>query len=1020
VSVQSNELADQLIQKFEEWRARHPLLNSDSSTTIEEWWAQRVELGLVAHGDSIYAQTNYRIRYDAAGLNADSDWLAAVNTAATADLERVVRIRISVQESSGNANNNAFKLQYRHNDGGGFGAWTDMPAEASFPTPSGIVSRTAVSMSSQYVDGADCSTQLISSGTFTTTGDGKEGSATTAGNNFASSTTEWEWAIILHRLYASRGQVNDGDVFEFRMVLSTSVVFGTYTNTPSITVNLPAGLVGGTYPESPAEAGPFEDSNGNRYFLVEDHEDGALLTMMKWTPGSGVWAPIDKANGPTTNDMEGVCIRQSGDTLWILHQPDEVVLHSFRMSDHASPDTWGVKDESVATATGALEQYCSLEIRSDGTMVAVYADLVSAENAISRKVRSSGGSWGSASTLTPPGTGLFGGGTVLLSNDDVAVYYSDDSGTTISVARRLILASTDAWDSPSNVITGLSNSTADRIPFAPPVYYDDAGVDVECIVINDADAVSLDGYYFRDGVLGTPAAIYTAAAIDDNSLASRQPSVSLAVQDKIIHLMAFNVSGTLLYFTNDDEAGWTSETAPTLDALTTPVFLRSGLCGTDLVIVYDAGDVTGGSGQVWSEFVPVATAGFSEDVSITVNATLSATGVRSGTEPKVVTIASSLVEDDAKSTSDSVSVTSTATVTASDSLSYNDEASITIASTVASSDTFFLSESAAVTITASLTVTDAHSTSESGSVVIASSVEASDSLSYTESLQLSIASTIEATDVVGAQTESVEISISSTVAVTDQADGAEDLSVESTATVADVDTASFVQTTSISISSTVSADDSLGGSTEDRSIVVSSSVTATDQLGLIESSSIAATASLQTADSLAGAENINFSITASVTATDDTGTPTESLSVEVSSSIVATDQMDVQEGLLLSITSVVDVSDTQGTPVEDVTVEVTAVVSASDVLSLSESLLASIISVVAGSESHDAIDNLTVDAQATITDTSLLSGTESLSLTMTSTIVVVDGSGVVLGIFYTFKGKARSKFFEETRATYKG
>ena len=504
-----------------------------------------------------YAQPNFRIRSDdSQTLNADAGWEGALNANATIDAHKRFRIRFEVEETASNGGNNSFKLQVKKNAGSFVDAvFYDLIDVGTANTSTGNV---WIGQSNQYADN-DATTNVLSGSSRTfVAGDGCE-DPVTGTINISNEHTEIEFTIVIPTYYddGTPGRNVDGDTFEFRIVEGDGTVFtGTYNN-PVITLNIPNNYIGGTFIESPLNAGPFVDSNNNMYYFMEYDELSADTVMLKSTDGGVTWAPQDESNNPTNNDLESVDIFQDGDTLHILHQYGDVVYHTFRMSDHpTNADTWGITDESVATGTTQLEQGCSIIVRSDGTIVGFYNNSDGTNERARYKIRSTGGTWGSENNLdSTASTSFLGSSAVLGASDKTHVFYKDHTNGDLY---HKDLNSSDVLSSRQLVDGDAGTSTDYRLNFTNAVYYDDGGVEVICIAYIDASDTNLYARYLRDGTLQTRAAISDATVLANPvAMNSRMPVASLAVNGKTVYGIYTDLSSVDLYYaSNDDEGGW--------------------------------------------------------------------------------------------------------------------------------------------------------------------------------------------------------------------------------------------------------------------------------------------------------------------------------------------------------------------------------------------------------------------------------------------------------------------------------
>src|SRR5699024_4876647 len=226
-----------------------------------------------------------------------------------------------------------------------------------------------------------------------------------AGINFAEITpslseggiqSEWEWPLVIRRFADGAVTNNPGDTFEFRMIYADGRPIPTTSN-PTITASVPPHLLGGTFPETPGRIGPWEASNGDLYFLMEPAETYNVFMVVKSTDRGETWQEIDRDNRPATGDLEGVASDYADNTIHILHQTSSAVFyHSFRTSDHPThPDTWYVQDDTVATPKEPPSQVASIEVRSNGSIVAVYGG----PEKIKYKIRTPDGTWGNATVI---------------------------------------------------------------------------------------------------------------------------------------------------------------------------------------------------------------------------------------------------------------------------------------------------------------------------------------------------------------------------------------------------------------------------------------------------------------------------------------------------------------------------------------------------------------------------------------------------------------------------------------------
>ena len=280
----------------------------------------------------LYSQSHFRIRSDdSQALNADAGWKAGLDTDATLNAHEKFRVRFEIEETSGTAGNDSFKLQYNKNATGWVDAvgYPDQSPGSAASTP-----EVWVVTSAQYVDGNPTTDILSGSPAAFIIGEGQENPqvGTIA---LGSQHTEVEFSIIIPTFYDGPGQNKGGDTFDLRIVKSDGTAFsGTYVS-PRVTLTVPPGLIGGTFVESPNRIGPFRDGNGNLYAIIEPAETNNVFMVVKSSDGGVTWAEQDGASRPTTDDVESVDAVLLGDELHAAHHKgNKVVYNVFRVSTH--------------------------------------------------------------------------------------------------------------------------------------------------------------------------------------------------------------------------------------------------------------------------------------------------------------------------------------------------------------------------------------------------------------------------------------------------------------------------------------------------------------------------------------------------------------------------------------------------------------------------------------------------------------------------------------------------------------
>lgn len=550
--------------------------------------------------DSVFIQEFFRIRSgDTVGLNVDSAWAAAENVNATIGTGLEFRIRFKVRETAGGDTSGVtYKLQVKRNAGG----FVDLDVLGGSTAPA-----CQVVLSSQFDEG-DAATELLTNTVTYVNGTGQEDNLTGA-FSLTSEETEFEFCLMIMSFHDGPTQNVVSDTLEFRVVESDGTVFGgTYTN-PVVTVSETAGYIGGTFAETPCRIGPYVDTNGNIYAIIEHAESENNVVVIKSTDGGDTWREQDGAGRPTTVDMEGVDMVKVGDTLHVLHQEGaDVLYHRFTMSDHGStPDEWTIIDEAVDTVTEFGTQCCTLAVLADGSIRGFYVDGVS-PNRVRYKTRSTGGTWGSQNSVDDEANkDMISPFCVLGASDLVHLIYKDNTSGEGEIFHRS-LNSSDTLSARETISTGIDAAgSGDNVPYAPPVFYDDSGVEVIAILYQkDGSAALAEMFskFIRDDASPGSEATATDNDVERDQGGSHQTIASATVDGKTVHLLYSENSTTDIWHAqNTDEGGWGTDVelkdAVTAEWVRAEVFTHSSGNGGDKVIgyIWDDGS-NGGTGRI--------------------------------------------------------------------------------------------------------------------------------------------------------------------------------------------------------------------------------------------------------------------------------------------------------------------------------------------------------------------------------------------------------------------------------------
>lgn len=317
--------------------------------------------------------TAFRFRADfAIELDEDQGWAAPAKTAPSQVVDSPFRIRFEV-ESQALGERRQYSLQYQHNDG----PWTYLEAH-HFPYPSAASPAMSVVGCAAFFYGEEADDLLSGSTRPSAPGAGISLAPTTPGwtpNSPNGASVEWEWALVVRHWTDGPTQVLDGDTFALRMV--DQLGHPLKGPLPSFKVEVPAFHLGGTFVETPARIGPWQDSKGALYFIMEPTETDNRMMLVKSTDGGQTWQEMDPEHRPSIGDLEGVAsVLGSDGTLHIVHQTsDEVVYHAFGTHDHAAfPNRWIVTDQLIDRPEDPFIQVTDVTLRPDGSLVTVYAN----------------------------------------------------------------------------------------------------------------------------------------------------------------------------------------------------------------------------------------------------------------------------------------------------------------------------------------------------------------------------------------------------------------------------------------------------------------------------------------------------------------------------------------------------------------------------------------------------------------------------------------------------------------------
>ncbi len=421
--------------------------------------AQSTEVDSVNSTDSV---TAFRMRSDFdISLDEDSGWAYALNQAISQTVDSPFRIRFEV-ESDTSFYRRQYSLQYRWNDK----PWKyveshEFPYESSASPPVSIVSCQA------FFFGEVAGDLITRSQMPANPGAGISLAPTTPGwfpEPKTGASAEWEFAMVIRRWSDGPQIVENGDLFSLRMVDHLGRPLA--GPMPEFTINVPDGHLGGTFVETPARIGPYENSKGDLYFIMEPTETDDIFMMVKSTDGGQSWFEEDPDNRPMVRDLEGVGSVMSADgIIHIVHQTsDGVYHHAFATSDHTEyEDQWIINSDLITSHKKPPTQVADITIRPDGSLVAVFA----AGNQLHYSILEPNGTWSNTVHLNKNHTvGATNPSIVCLPDGTVDIVYKSLDGR----GWYHQLLPDNSLSKPQLFAENLGTSKAENITFLPLGY----------------------------------------------------------------------------------------------------------------------------------------------------------------------------------------------------------------------------------------------------------------------------------------------------------------------------------------------------------------------------------------------------------------------------------------------------------------------------------------------------------------------------------------------------------------------
>jgi hypothetical protein len=486
---------------------------------------------------SPWVQTGWAFRTDTlplpsspAGLTTGPEGSEGGPPVVFADRPFRIRFELTLEEADpvSGSDDPRFTLQARKNDG----EWVDL-LPRDFPYPDEISTPpVSVVRASTWEQGAETGDLIDGSEAPFAGGSAVSLDSITAAGSVARAgagavQTEWEWPVVIRR-YADGARTNDvGDTFQFRMVDGGGRPAGG-VETAELVLEVPSGLLGGTYAETPGVLGPWQARDGSLYFPMEPAETFNVLMMVHSRDHGVSWSEVDGANRPRTDDLEGFATVEHQGRIYMLHQISEATyLHAFATSDEATaPDRWVVRDELVARHSEPPTQVAALVADPDGALTAFYADSLG----LLTRTRTPAGEWGEERRLDgPPGTVASGVMATRLEDGRIHVAYTATGARERSVWFREIRAD-GAVGTPRQIATGVGLREEDIGAVAPLVHLPESGITV--ILYRLAD-----GYLYSRSVGSESAggALTEAVRVTDRQVVQNGADSEQVGVDAVVH-----------------------------------------------------------------------------------------------------------------------------------------------------------------------------------------------------------------------------------------------------------------------------------------------------------------------------------------------------------------------------------------------------------------------------------------------------------------------------------------------------
>lgn len=538
-------------------RIAHPLVRSLSGVLLCLGVATACTTAPVPAGSAGLEWLSFRVRQDAsAPLNADAGWAAPENAAAQLYYDQPFRLRVQVRASDVSPEGHQLGLQYQRQQG----PWLPV-GMAEFPYPQFATPMVSVISTTAYHHGDDTERLLGSADLPWDDGAGLSAVATTPVWRTTGDALEWEWPLVIRRFAdgagfaGSPGFAEDGEQFGLRVVDAYGQAL---PGSAPVLLTLTAadGHLGGTFIETPARLGPYQNTQGHLIFFMEPAETHNRFMAVLSTDYGRSWAETDGAGRPMTGDLEGVASVQVGSTVHVIHQISEAVYHhAFEMGQEPGESgRWLITDELITTMAEPPTQIVDVVARRDGSLVTVYGGATR----LFMQVRSADGQWQAPREIDSDTGPVLSGPVMAIAGDDrITLAYTGRDGLGFirhllpdgSLTQRQVLANT------------LGTTDADNGGIAPMVMLENGST---VVIYREQSGLLFERRFSRDGELSAPVQV-TDRAVVTNAVDSEQVGADLVWHAGALHLLYIDDQTRDVFYMQSSVPGVWSQPRPVLE-----------------------------------------------------------------------------------------------------------------------------------------------------------------------------------------------------------------------------------------------------------------------------------------------------------------------------------------------------------------------------------------------------------------------------------------------------------------------